>query len=184
MPATEPARPRVRIVHLDPATITALAEADLDAANRTAPVRLTRFLVEPDRVSTWRFRRDQVAEDPTVAGWVTGVVWADDAGQVVGQAGYHGPPDHDGMVEVGYSVDPAFRRRGYGRATLQALIDRATQEAGVRTVRASVSPDNVASLALIAPFGFVQVGEQWDEEDGLELVFEVSAGSATRADHS
>ena len=159
-------------MHLDPVTITALAEADLDAANRTAPVRLTPFLVERARVSTWLFRRDQVAEDPTVAGWVTGVIWADDVDQVVGQAGYHGPPDRNGMVEVGYAVDPAFRRRGYARAAVQALIDRATHEPDVRTVRASVSPDNAASLALIAPFGFVQVGEQWDEEDGLELVFE------------
>jgi len=41
-----------------------------------------------------------------------------------------------------------------------------------RVVRASVGPDNVASLATIAHFGFVQIGQQWDDEDGLELVFE------------
>ncbi len=40
------------------------------------------------------------------------------------------------------------------------------------TVRASVSPENAASLGTIAPFGFVQVGEQMDEIDGLELIFE------------
>jgi L-amino acid N-acyltransferase YncA len=39
-------------------------------------------------------------------------------------------------------------------------------------VRASIRPDNQASLATIRPFGFVQVGEQWDDEDGLELVYE------------
>lgn len=180
MPATERTGPRVRIVHLDPATIVALAGADLAAANRTAPVELTPFLVEPSRLSTWRFRRDQVRADPTVAGWVTGVIWADDLDRVVGQAGFHGPPDGVGMVEVGYAVEPTFRRRGYGRATVQALLDRARDEPDVRTVRASVSPDNAASLALIAPFGFVQVGEQWDEEDGLELVFEVPAGDGGR----
>jgi ribosomal-protein-alanine N-acetyltransferase len=32
-------------------------------------------------------------------------------GVAVGRAGFHGPPDADGMVEVGYAVDPAFRRR-------------------------------------------------------------------------
>ena len=41
-----------------------------------------------------------------------------------------------------------------------------------RVVRASISPDNEASLATIAGFGFVQVGEQWDDQDGLELLFE------------
>jgi hypothetical protein len=42
-------------------------------------------------------------------------------------------------------------------------------------VRASVRPDNVASLTLIGRYGFVRVGEQWDDEDGLELVLEVPA---------
>ena len=51
---------------------------------------------------------------------------------------------------------------------------RARAEPGVRVVRASISPDNAGSLATIAGFGFVEVGEQWDEQDGLELVFELA----------
>ena len=39
-------------------------------------------------------------------------------------------------------------------------------------MRASISPDNVASLATLRPFGFTRVGEQWDDEDGLEIVYE------------
>jgi len=39
-------------------------------------------------------------------------------------------------------------------------------------VRASIRPDNVASLATINGFGFRKVGEQWDPEDGLEFVFQ------------
>jgi len=45
----------------------------------------------------------------------------------------------------------------------------------VRTVRASIRPDNHASQALAAQYGFVEVGQQEDDEDGLETVFEVSA---------
>ncbi|MET9878265.1 hypothetical protein ABZZ36_27060 [Actinacidiphila glaucinigra] len=51
---------------------------------------------------------------------------------------------------------------------MTALLDddlaRASAEAGV---------ENTASLATISGFGFVEVGEQWDEVDGLELIFEV-----------
>ena len=39
---------------------------------------------------------------------------------------------------------------------------------------ASVSPDNQPSLNLIDQFGFERTGEQWDEEDGLEWVFELN----------
>jgi ribosomal-protein-alanine N-acetyltransferase len=40
------------------------------------------------------------------------------------------------------------------------------------TVRASISPSNHASLATIAGFGFTHVGEQWDDEDGTEFLYE------------
>jgi len=90
-------------------------------------------------------------------------------------AGFHGPPDENGMVEVGYTVVPEYRRRGYARAMLAALLRRAADEPQVRTVRASISPDNAASLATIRGFGFAPAGEQWDEEDGRELLFEVPA---------
>jgi len=79
------------------------------------------------------------------------------------------------MVEVGYAVDPAYRRRGYARAALELLLARAARESDVRTVRATVSPDNHASRALILQYGFAEVGEQWDDEDGLELIYEVDA---------
>jgi ribosomal-protein-alanine N-acetyltransferase len=77
-------------------------------------------------------------------------------------------------------VDPAYRRRGYARAMLRGLLRRAAAEPGVSTVRASISPGNVASLATIAGFGFAEVGEPWDEEDGRELIFEVAARTSPR----
>jgi len=94
---------------------------------------------------------------------------------VVGFAGYHGPPDSAGMVEVGYAVDPIYRRQGYARAALVVLLDRAEREPSVRTVRATIRPDNRASRLLVLQYGFVEVGEQWDDEDGLETIFEVDA---------
>jgi RimJ/RimL family protein N-acetyltransferase len=93
-------------------------------------------------------------------------------GIVVGYAGFHGPPDEAGMVEIGYTVDPQYRRQGFAKAILTALLERAAAEPAGRTVRATISPTNQASLATIAGFGFVENGEQWDEEDGLELIFE------------
>jgi RimJ/RimL family protein N-acetyltransferase len=76
-------------------------------------------------------------------------------------------------VEVGYRIDPAFRRQGYARAALEILLDVASRESEVHTVRATISPDNIASRNLISQYGFNEVGEQWDEEDGLETIFEV-----------
>jgi RimJ/RimL family protein N-acetyltransferase len=171
---------RVRIVPLTPAAFRALADGDLAAANTVSPVPLPEYFVSPQWRGTWRMRREQVDQDPASAAWVTGVIW-DELGRVaVGRAGYHGPPDHLGMVEIGYAVDPAYRRRGYARAALEALLQRAAREPQVRVARVTISPDNAASYALAVQYGFTRVGEQWDDEDGLEIIYEVAAKGAGR----
>jgi RimJ/RimL family protein N-acetyltransferase len=45
----------------------------------------------------------------------------------------------------------------------------------VRTLRATGSPENHASLALLRRAGFLHVGEQQDPEDGLELIYQLAA---------
>jgi RimJ/RimL family protein N-acetyltransferase len=131
----------------------------------------------------WELRAEQVVADPSSAAWITGIVWDPDRALAVGRAGYHGPPDETGMVEVGYSIDPQFRRQGYARAALRALLARAEAEPDVRTFRATISPDNVASRDLVLAHGLVEVGEQMDDEDGLEFVYEVAVdgGPSARA---
>ena len=169
-----PAQP-VRIVPLPAAAFRALADGDLEAANSASPVPLTQYFVSPDWRGTWRMRSEQVDQDPASAAWVTGVIWDVQEQVAVGRAGYHGPPDDSGMVEIGYAVEPAYRRRGYARAALEALLQRAAHEPQVKVVRVAISPDNTASYALASQYGFVKTGEQWDDEDGLEIIYEVAA---------
>ncbi|MGH3403583.1 MAG: GNAT family N-acetyltransferase [Streptosporangiaceae bacterium] len=165
----------VRIVHLPVPAFHALASGDLAAANAVSPVPLSEYFVGPDWRGTWRMRSEQVEQHPACAAWVTGVIWDEQQQVAVGRAGYHGPPDQSGMVEIGYAVDPVYRRRGYARAALEILLQRAAEEPDVRTVRVTIRPDNVASHALTSRYGFTKVGEQWDEEDGLEIIYEVAA---------
>lgn len=172
-------RPRVEIVQLPEAAVHALADGDLAAANAAAPAPLTGYFAGPDWRGLWRMRSTQLNQAPGDAGWITGVIWDVEQQLSVGRAGFHGPPDLTGMVEVGYAVDPAYRRRGYARAALERLLERAAHEPDVTTVRASIRPDNTASLALVKQYGFQLVSEQWDDEDGSETVLEVQASSTS-----
>jgi RimJ/RimL family protein N-acetyltransferase len=164
----------VRIIQLPAEAIIALAEGDLAGANAASPVPLTEWMVSESSVHTWQFRSVQSIETPEDLPWITGILWDEEEQLAVGQSGFHAAPDADGMVEVGYGVDPAYRRRGYARAALEIAIERARSEPAVRTLRATISPDNEASLGLIRQYPFVHNGEQWDEEDGLELIYELT----------
>ena len=97
---------------------------------------------------------------------------------MIGHAGYHGPPgvnateDPETRSRSATRSNPPFRGRGHATAAVVELLRRA-EERGVRHYIASVSPSNEPSLAIVRKLGFVQTGERMDDEDGLELVFEL-----------
>jgi ribosomal-protein-alanine N-acetyltransferase len=97
----------------------------------------------------------------------------DGAPRAIGYLNFHAGPDERGMVEVGYTLLPEARGQGYAIEAVRAAFDWATSVHAVHLFRASVAPDNERSLNLIGKLGFAQTGEQWDAEDGLELVFEL-----------
>jgi RimJ/RimL family protein N-acetyltransferase len=63
----------------------------------------------------------------------------------------------------------------FGAEIANTMWHRAAEHPDVAWLRATVSPDNDASLAIIRAAGLLHVGEQMDPEDGLELIFEISA---------
>jgi RimJ/RimL family protein N-acetyltransferase len=88
---------------------------------------------------------------------------------VVGSIGFFGPPSQaeDGVpeAEVGYGLVEEARGAGVATEALTAML-RAADAAGVR-VRASVRPDNAASIRVLAKCGFTEL--RGSNEDG-ELV--------------
>lgn len=163
-------RPRVSLVLMSESVMTALLDGDIEEASRRLGVPVPDAFLDHDWL--WRIRLRQVRSDPKAEPWLVRAVVAMPEHVVVGHAGFHGPPDARGMVEIGYTTLPEFRRQGFARAAVAELLREAAMSPAVEVVRASIRPDNAASLAAIRPFGFTQIGQQWDEDDGLELVFE------------
>jgi ribosomal-protein-alanine N-acetyltransferase len=108
------------------------------------------------------------AEDPDASWGQRHIVRSSD-GLVVGSIGFFGSPepgpDEVVEIEVGFGLVAEARRHGAAREALTALLQE-TDRAGVR-VRASVRPENQATLRLLAACGFTQL--RGSTEDG-ELV--------------
>ena len=125
-----------------------------------------------------RMRLRQMRDDPDAVQWlVRAIVLLEPRRPLIGHIGFHGEPGvnaakNPDAVEVGYTVFESHRGKGYATEAVRALFRWAAEEHGIRHFVASVSPTNEPSLAIVKKLGFVQSGEQWDEEDGLELVFE------------
>ena len=84
----------------------------------------------------------------------------------LGSIGFFGPPEDapDGVpeVEVGYGLVDEAHGWGFATEALSALLVE-TDAAGVR-VRASVEPENAASIRVLAKCGFTEL--RGSDEDG------------------
>lgn len=165
---------RFELVSMTLAFMEALAAHDLRVAEAEIGAAVPPDMAD-DLANFLDFRIPALRADPSIQPWIGRAIVLDDGSgrRVIGSAGFHAPPDEGGRVEIGYRVEPAYRRQGIATEVAGALLDWAQLEHGVTKFRASTSPDNVASQAIIARLGFVQTGTQMDEIDGPELVFDL-----------
>lgn len=77
---------------------------------------------------------------------------------LIGETGFHGPPDGSGTVEVGYSIVPDYRGRGFAFEATRALIDKAFERPGIRRVIAGCLDDNLASIKVLERLGMQRAG--------------------------
>jgi ribosomal-protein-alanine N-acetyltransferase len=82
-----------------------------------------------------------------------------DSGSVVGDIGFHGPPDDTGTIEIGYSVIPDRRRHGYATEAANALVEWALSQQDVHVIVAGCDPKNVPSICTLERIGFRRTGE-------------------------
>jgi RimJ/RimL family protein N-acetyltransferase len=155
-----------------------LLAGDFEAASCDMGATVPRTLRD-DLADFLGYRIPTLEADPSIQQWIGRGIVTEVAGEgasphrdVIGTIGFHGPPDKAGRVEIGYSVEPSWRRRGVATECIAALLDWAEAQ-GIHRFKASVAPDNVPSLAIIGRLGFREVGSHVDEIDGLELVFEL-----------
>jgi RimJ/RimL family protein N-acetyltransferase len=142
------------------------------AAGRRAADGLRDFYVSGEVSPAWLEKlRTAVAADVWVHGF--GIVHRE-SGWIIGCAGFKGPPDESGLVEIGYGIAPGFQGQGYATEAALALVEFAFADSRVRLVRAHTRPGPNASTRVLAKCGFKSVGEVTDPEDGLVWRFERS----------
>ena len=167
---------RLDLVPMSLELMEALLSGDLEAAQPMVGYRIPADWPQVME-SVLRFRvpiaRSQPAALPLL---LRAMVLRANPAVVVGRLGFHGPTDNDGMLEIGYEVFPEHRRRGYAREAALAMLRWAQRDPAVLRFRVSVSPQNLPSRNLVTGLGFLEVGTQWDNEDGEETLFEREAG--------
>ena len=153
---------RLRLVACDVGLVQA-ALADRAALEQMIGARVPDDWPQPDlRDFLPAYSRIVGAED-AAAGWGIWLPVLESEHIVVGDIGFKGGP-RDGMVEIGYSVLPAYRRHGYAAEAARALVAWALGQPDVNRVTAECLDDNAASIGVLEKIGMRRIGRT---EEGL-----------------
>lgn len=167
--------PRLELHHIPADGLIALLDLKNDAAaiagrNIENPHGV---LVEDEGPLRWRV--PQVKADPLTNKWFLRFITLSSTREIIGSTSFHGVPDEAGMIEIGIGLDEKFWGYGYAKEALFGMWRWAVTHPEVRTLRYTVSPTNIASVSIINGFGFAHVGQQMDDIDGPEDIYEMSS---------
>jgi RimJ/RimL family protein N-acetyltransferase len=99
-------------------------------------------------------------EHPAWEGWLTWYAVRIDKGYpiVCGGVGFKGPPDEQGMVEIGYSVLPEFRRQGLATEMVTGIVRWAKEQPEAKQIQAETNIGNEASIRVLEKNSFIRAG--------------------------
>jgi RimJ/RimL family protein N-acetyltransferase len=144
---------RLQLLQLDVVQVRNLLEGRADAERPW----MSGYPIEGTLVAAEAFLRTvDAGVDPGPYGMYQLVRQSDSL--VVGDIGFHAPPDSSGTVTVGYGLAAQARGQGYATEALQALIGWALAQPGVRGVEADTAHGNVASQRVMERAGMRLIG--------------------------
>jgi len=139
-----------------PAVAAGVLPDDREAATRTLRLTLADDWPQADLLDVLPLQAAISSDNESFGVWV---MIERESATVVGDIGFLGPPRADRTVEIGYSVIPDRRGRGYATEATRALVDWAFSQPQVDVVVAGCENDNAPSIRILEHMGFVRVDE-------------------------
>lgn len=154
-----------------------MAEPDRVMAGRVdlrqVPAKLLRVLADPEANDpgsrSWArgfplsgtriaarnlLQQAEVTGDKSIAQWGLFQIILRETGEVIGDIGFHGPPDATGTVEIGYGIVEQYRGRGLAGESAAAICALAWSRPEVSRIIARTEEANAASAGVLRHAGF------------------------------
>ena len=112
---------------------------------------------------------ESLKSDPSALEWGYRLFVHTKDSALIGEGGYKGAPDKEGMVEIGYAIVPEYRRRGFASEAARGLASHAFSHPEVNLVQAHTLKDGTASIGVLKKLGMKYAGTAHDPEEGEVL---------------
>ncbi|WP_419175373.1 GNAT family N-acetyltransferase [Desulfosediminicola sp.] len=167
-----------------------ISEGNYEKAQQLSGFVIPPGLPMPNRI--WLNRRlEMIERDSSQQKWMYRAILQKNDNRMVGHISFHHKaPDPELLeiselaVELGYTIDPEYRRRGIAKESAIAMMEWANYESNVRTFILTISPANYPSIKLAEAMNFKIIGEHIDEIDGLEYTMMGEIEDVLRTKHA
>lgn len=168
MTTADPAEPRLRLERVGLARARALVAGDYSGID-PAP-----GWPHDDTMDGMRMEAAH-AETDEQTGFLAILV---ETGQVIGEAGWKGGPDLDGVAEIGYGIAAPSRGQGLGTELVGRLTAWVHAQPGVTQVVAEVLPGNLPSLRALERNGFTLMEPPAGTTSTVRLIYRPQPSSS------
>lgn len=165
---------KLLLVNCNPDLIKAVLKGDHalgEALNADIPNPWSEF-----GLGVFEYVQTELTKDPDSAIWwfYLAILEEENTRTLVGNCGFKGRPDDNGIVELGYEVAESFRGRGLATQMTEMLLHKAFQHPEVSKVIAHTLAERNASCRVLEKCKFSYTKEIEDEEDGTIMRWERS----------
>lgn len=121
---------------------------------------------DPDAIAGLSWHLKAIERDSNELLWRIRLIVLRSNRTVIGSINLKGPPDRDGVVEIGWGITQDYRGRGIATKATEAVIQWAFSQPGVKRVIAMIPNDNIKSERVAQRLGMRQTG---DTQRGLPV---------------
>lgn len=146
--------PQIKTERLEMVTLTAdMMEAILKGATEEIDYQLAAEWPLDVYKQFFSYKIERFRKYPHENEW-EGVIIDKKEQLIVGDMGFKGGPNEEGIIDLGYSIVPSYQGRGYATEMGKAMVEWAQTNPNVKQVVATCDPDNIASIRVLEKIGF------------------------------
>jgi len=146
--------------------LNALIESEQALADLLGVELAENWLVFPESLNSLPQALEMLGKNPQILRWGMHLFVLKDENKIIGNGGFKGVPDADGMVEIGYAISPRYENQGLATEAARGMIEYAFSWSNVKMVDAHTLAEENASVKILQKCGMTHIAEKHDEEDG------------------
>jgi [ribosomal protein S5]-alanine N-acetyltransferase len=101
----------------------------------------------------FEYKIERFSKFPNENDW-EGIIIHKEDNMIMGDMGFKGGPNKEGIIDIGYSIIPSYQGKGYATEMGKAMVNWGLSQPNVNKVIATCNPDNFASIRVLEKIGF------------------------------